>query len=84
MFITGSAFSTLTAIELYLVYGAHLSPLWRIEIKANWTNEEITVWLDNEERKEEEGYNTLHVEFNANSQGILRIRMGTGRYGLEL
>jgi hypothetical protein len=30
-----------------------------ITIKANWTNEEIIVWLDNEERKEEEEYNKL-------------------------
>ncbi len=29
-----------------------------IATKANWTNEEIMVWLDNEERKEEE-YNRL-------------------------
>jgi hypothetical protein len=27
--------------------------------KANWLNEEIIVWLDNEERKEEEEYNRL-------------------------
>ena len=27
--------------------------------KANWTNEEIIVWLDNKERKEEEEYNKL-------------------------
>jgi hypothetical protein len=30
-----------------------------IAIKANWTNKEIIVWLDNEERKEEEEYNRL-------------------------
>ena len=30
-----------------------------ITIKANWTNEEIIVWLDNEERKEEQEYNSL-------------------------
>jgi hypothetical protein len=36
--------------------------------KAKWTNEEIMVWLDNEERKEEEEYNRLQVEFDANSQ----------------
>jgi hypothetical protein len=36
--------------------------------KANWTNEEIIVWLDNEERKEEEEYNRLQVEFDANGQ----------------
>jgi hypothetical protein len=33
--------------------------------KANWTNEEIIVWLDNEERKEEE-YNRLESEFIRN------------------
>jgi hypothetical protein len=27
--------------------------------KANWLNEEIIVWLDNEERREEEEFNTL-------------------------
>ncbi len=37
-----------------------------IAIKANWTNKEIIVWLDNKERKEEEEYNRLQVEFNAN------------------
>jgi len=30
-----------------------------IATKANWTNEEIMVWLDNEERKEEQEYNRL-------------------------
>ena len=35
--------------------------------KANWTNEEIIVWLDNEERKEEEEYNRLESEFIRNS-----------------
>jgi hypothetical protein len=39
-----------------------------IATKANWTNEEIIVWLDNEERKEEEEYNRLQVEFDANGQ----------------
>jgi hypothetical protein len=34
--------------------------------KANWTNEEIIVWLDNEERKEEEEYNRLESEFIKN------------------
>jgi hypothetical protein len=36
--------------------------------KANWLNEEIMVWLDNKERKEEEEYNRLQGEFDANSQ----------------
>jgi hypothetical protein len=35
---------------------------------ANWTSEEIMVWLDNEERKEEEEYNRLQVEFDTNGQ----------------
>src|SRR5580704_1264075 len=36
--------------------------------KANWSNEEIIVWLDNEERREEQEYNSLQVEFDANGQ----------------
>jgi hypothetical protein len=35
--------------------------------KANWTNKEITVWLDNKKRKEEEEYNRLESEFVRNS-----------------
>ncbi len=35
--------------------------------KANQTNEEIIVWLDYEERKEDE-YNRLQPEFDANDQ----------------
>ena len=31
--------------------------------KANWTPEEIIVWLDNKERREEQEYNSLQVEF---------------------
>ncbi len=34
--------------------------------KANWTNEEIIVWLDNDKRKEEEEYNRLESEFVRN------------------
>jgi hypothetical protein len=34
--------------------------------KANWTNEEIIVWLDNKERNEEEEYTRLEAEFIAN------------------
>ena len=34
--------------------------------KANWINEEIIVWLDNEERKEEDEYNRLKSEFIRN------------------
>jgi hypothetical protein len=36
--------------------------------KANWSSEEITVWLDNEDRRQEEECNTLQVEFDANGQ----------------
>jgi hypothetical protein len=36
--------------------------------KANWSNEEIMVWLDNEDRRQEEECNTLQEEFNANGQ----------------
>ena len=36
--------------------------------RANWTSEEIIVWLDNKERKEEDKYNRLQVEFNTNGQ----------------
>ena len=50
--------------------------------KANWSSEEITVWLDNEEKKEEEECNRLQVELMPMVKGILR--MGVGRYGLEL
>jgi hypothetical protein len=35
--------------------------------KANWSNEEIIVWLDNEDRREEEEYNRLELEFIRNS-----------------
>jgi hypothetical protein len=35
--------------------------------KANWTNEEIIIWLDNEEKKEEEEHNRLELEFIRNS-----------------
>jgi hypothetical protein len=34
--------------------------------KANWTNEEIMVWLDNEEKKEQGEYNRLESEFVRN------------------
>ncbi|RKF62657.1 hypothetical protein OnM2_031043 [Erysiphe neolycopersici] len=39
-----------------------------IAVKANWTNEEIMVWLDHEEMKEEEEYNRLQAKFDANGQ----------------
>jgi hypothetical protein len=34
--------------------------------KANWTPEEIIVWLDNEERREQDEYNKLESEFIRN------------------
>jgi hypothetical protein len=34
--------------------------------KANWTNEEIIVWLDNEEKKEQDEYKELELEFVRN------------------
>ena len=37
-----------------------------IATKANQTPEEITVWLDNEERREEEEYSRLESEFTRN------------------
>ena len=36
--------------------------------RANWSNEEIIVWLDNEAKRQEKEYNTLQVEFNSNGQ----------------
>ncbi|CAG8971729.1 hypothetical protein HYALB_00007209 [Hymenoscyphus albidus] len=34
--------------------------------KADWTNEEIIAWLDNEEKKEQDEYNMLESEFIRN------------------
>ena len=34
--------------------------------KANWTNDKIIIWLDNEKKKEEEEYNKLESEFIKN------------------
>jgi hypothetical protein len=34
--------------------------------KADWTNEEIIVWLDNRERQEQNKYNKLQLEFIGN------------------
>ena len=34
--------------------------------KANWTNKEIIVWLDNKDRKKEDEYNRLESEFVRN------------------
>ncbi len=45
-----------------------------ITTKANWTNEEIMVWLDNEDKRQEEEYNGLQAEFDANSQRHIENR----------
>jgi hypothetical protein len=34
--------------------------------RANWTNEEIVVWLDNREKQEQDEYNRLESEFTGN------------------
>jgi hypothetical protein len=34
--------------------------------RANWTNEEIIVWLDNREKQEQDEYNRLESEFTGN------------------
>ncbi len=39
--------------------------------KANWTNKEIIIQLDNEERKEEEEYNRLELEFVRNGNKFI-------------
>ena len=36
--------------------------------KANWTNEEIPVWLDNNEKVDQDKYNRLELEFTANGR----------------
>jgi hypothetical protein len=36
--------------------------------KANWTPEEIIAWLDNQEKRAEQEYSSLQVEFDANGQ----------------
>jgi hypothetical protein len=35
--------------------------------RANWTNEEIIVWLGNREKQEQDEYNRLESEFTRNS-----------------
>ena len=35
--------------------------------KANWTNKEVIVWTDNEEKKEEDEFDRLESEFIRNS-----------------
>ncbi len=44
--------------------------------KANWTNEEIIVWLDNEEKKEQDEYNRLELEFVRNGNRHTENRSG--------
>ncbi len=44
--------------------------------KANWTNEEIIVWLDNEEKKEQDEYNRLESEFVRNGNRHTENRSG--------
>ena len=36
-----------------------------IEEMANWTDEEVIVWLDNEDKKQEEEDNRLQAEMDA-------------------
>jgi hypothetical protein len=52
--------------------------------KADWTNEEIIVWLDNRERQEQSEYDRLEVEFTGNGNrfaenGIRDIWARVGR-----
>lgn len=42
--------------------------------KANWTNEEIIVWIDNEEKREQDEYNRQELEFLANSYKYIENR----------
>jgi hypothetical protein len=44
--------------------------------KANWTPEEIIVWLDNEAKKEEDEYNRLESEFVENGNRHTKNRRG--------
>ena len=45
-----------------------------ITIKANWTNKEIIVQLDNKDRRQEEEYNRLELEFIRNSNRFAKNR----------
>jgi hypothetical protein len=42
--------------------------------RANWTNEEIIVWLDNREKQEQDEYNRLKSEFTRNSNRFTENR----------
>ena len=44
--------------------------------KANQLNKEIIVQLDNEDKREEEEFNTLQDEFNTNSQRYTKNTQG--------
>ena len=44
--------------------------------KANWTNKEIIVWLDNKEKKEQDEYNRLKLEFVRNGNRHTENRSG--------
>ena len=42
--------------------------------KANWTSEEIIVWLDNREKQEQDKYNRLESEFIRNGNRFTENR----------
>jgi hypothetical protein len=42
--------------------------------KANWTNKEIIVWLDNREQQEQNVYNQLELEFIGNGNRFTESR----------
>jgi hypothetical protein len=44
--------------------------------KANWTSEEIIVWLDNKAKKEEDEYNRLESEFIGNGNRHIENERG--------
>jgi hypothetical protein len=39
--------------------------------RANWTNEEIIVWLDNRKRQEQDTFNRLELEFIENGNRFI-------------
>jgi hypothetical protein len=45
-----------------------------IASRANWTNEEIIVWLDNKEKQEQDEYNKLKSEFTGNGNKFTKNR----------
>jgi hypothetical protein len=40
--------------------------------RANWTNKEIIVWLDNRERQEQDTFNRLESEFIGNGNQFIK------------